>query len=158
MIGPHDVDEWMKLTEPQDGSRLELIYGYYHMTQPPTGEHQRASYKIANLLDELVTTADVDLHMVQGVGVNISTGWRTALIPDVVLLNVPGDLSQRERRRSRMGAALWRHSRHSASGSESAVIPPPTPSQTWSSANSRVRIATFIDRPATGEAIPIAPV
>src|SRR5690606_34419884 len=56
------------------------------------------------------------------------------------------------------GAALCRHSCHSVSGSESAVIPPPTPIRTVPSLISKVRIATFSSIPATGEARPIAPV
>lgn len=89
MIGPHNVDEWLKLPEPADGSMVELIYGHYHLTPRPTGQHQRASYKVANLLDDAVTAADANLHMAQGVAVNISAGWRMAFIPDVVLMHVP---------------------------------------------------------------------
>src|SRR5258707_2910509 len=57
-----------------------------------------------------------------------------------------------------IGAALCRHSSHSRSGSESAVIPPPTPSTADPSApNSTVRIATFSSQPATGDAKPTVP-
>ena len=57
-----------------------------------------------------------------------------------------------------IGAALCRHSSHSGSGSESAVIPPPTPSTAEPSAsNSTVRIATFSSQPASGEAKPTVP-
>src|SRR3954466_2323029 len=57
-----------------------------------------------------------------------------------------------------MGAALCRHLSHSRSGSESAVIPPPTPSTAEpSAANSTVRIATLSSHPATGEAKPTVP-
>src|SRR5947209_6733025 len=55
-------------------------------------------------------------------------------------------------------AALCRHSSHSASGSESAVIPPPEPSTALPAAsNSTVRMATFSSHPATGDAKPIVP-
>ena len=57
-----------------------------------------------------------------------------------------------------MGAALCRHSSHSASGSESAVIPPPTPSTALPLvSNSTVRIATLNSHPAIGEAKPTVP-
>ena len=53
------------------------------------------------------------------------------------------------------GAALCRHSSHSRSGSESAVMPPPTPRTALPAAsNSTVRIATFSSHPATGDAKP----
>ena len=48
------------------------------------------------------------------------------------------------------GVALARHSRYSSAGREAATIPPPLPSQTRPAANSKVRIATFSSRPATG--------
>ncbi len=56
------------------------------------------------------------------------------------------------------GVALIRHSAYSASGSESATMPPPAPSQDLPAANSKVRMATLSSRPATGERKPIAPV
>ena len=56
------------------------------------------------------------------------------------------------------GRALSRHSSSSRSGSESATIPPPTPSQALPRATSKVRIATFSSSPDNGLAIPMAPV
>ena len=56
-----------------------------------------------------------------------------------------------------IGAALCRHSSHSASGSESAVMPPPTQHDVPEASNSTVRIATFSSRPATGDAKPTVP-
>ena len=53
-------------------------------------------------------------------------------------------------RASISGVALARHSRYSSAGPEAATIPPPLPSQTRPAANSKVRIATFSSRPATG--------
>ena len=57
-----------------------------------------------------------------------------------------------------IGAALCRHSSHSASASESAVIPPPDPSTALPAAsNSTVRIATLSSQPAIGDAKPTVP-
>ena len=56
------------------------------------------------------------------------------------------------------GPALSRHSAYSASGAESATMPPPLPSQTRPAQNSKVRMATFSSRPATGLRYPTAPV
>jgi hypothetical protein len=58
----------------------------------------------------------------------------------------------------RSGPALSKHSRNSSSASESATIPPPAPSHTRPSQNSKVRMATFSSSPATGLRYPTAPV
>jgi Uma2 family endonuclease len=87
-IGPTTVDDWLAREHPTDGSRLELILGYLHVTPPPTGQHQRAAFVLARVIeDALQEGGRTDLHVVLGVGVEISTPWRTALIPDVVVLN-----------------------------------------------------------------------
>lgn len=87
-IGPTTVEEWLAQEHPDDGSRLELIYGYLHVTPPPTGQHQSAAFRLARVLEDAVRAAKAaNLHVVPGVGVKISTARRTALIPDVVVLN-----------------------------------------------------------------------
>lgn len=90
MIGPHSVDDWLALEPPVDGSRVELIYGHLYMTPPPGGPHQAASLILAiQLRDALRRAGRTDLRVVQAVGVRISTVWRTALIPDLVVLTTP---------------------------------------------------------------------
>ena len=87
-IGPTTVDEWLAMDHPVDGSRLELIYGYLHVTPPPTGQHQAATFRLARAIDNALRDAPSnDLHVVPGVGVKISTARRTALIPDVVVIS-----------------------------------------------------------------------
>jgi len=87
-IGPHTVEEWRTAEHPNDGGRLELIWGYYHVSPPPGGPHQYATGAIYRALWDAVRTAGRDdLHPVLGVGVEITTALRTALIPDVVVLN-----------------------------------------------------------------------
>ncbi|AOS62613.1 Uma2 family endonuclease [Actinoalloteichus hymeniacidonis] len=89
-IGPYSVQDWLALDPPVDGSRLELILGHLHMTPAPSGEHQRAAFRLARLVEDAVDAASRDdLHVVPAVNVRISTPWRTALIPDVVVLNTP---------------------------------------------------------------------
>ena len=56
------------------------------------------------------------------------------------------------------GPALSRHSAYSSPGAESATMPPPLPSHTRPAQNSKVRMATFSSRPATGLRYPTAPV
>lgn len=85
-IGPHTVEEWRTAEHPDDGSRLELIWGYYHVSPPPGGPHQFASGALYRALWQAVEGND-RLHAVSGIGVEISTAIRTALIPDVALLN-----------------------------------------------------------------------
>jgi Uma2 family endonuclease len=87
-IGPTTVDDWLTQEHPADGSRLELILGYLHVNPPPSGQHQRTAFVLARAVeDALMEGGRTDLHVVLGVGVEISTPWRTALIPDVVVLN-----------------------------------------------------------------------
>ena len=87
-IGPTTVEEWLALDPPDDGSRLELIYGYLHVTPAPTGQHQYAGAELRDILKSALRNAHrTDLYAVPGVGVKISTARRTALIPDVVVLS-----------------------------------------------------------------------
>lgn len=87
-IGPTTVDDWMAREHPTDGSRLELIFGYLHVSPPPSGQRQRAAFVLARVIeDALRESGRTDLHVVLAVGVQISTPWRTGVIPDVVVLN-----------------------------------------------------------------------
>lgn len=88
MIGPYAVEDWLALDPPVDGSHVELIFGYLHVTPAPSGEHQTAAFHLAMLVKDALRAAErTDLHVVPAVNVRISTAWRTALIPDVVILN-----------------------------------------------------------------------
>ena len=87
-IGPNTVDEWLAGEHPTDGSRLELIFGYLHVSPAPSGQHQYIGDELRGVLrDALRKAGRSDLYAVTGVGVRISAGMRTALIPDVVVLN-----------------------------------------------------------------------
>ncbi|WP_260192651.1 Uma2 family endonuclease [Actinophytocola gossypii] len=94
-IGPNTVDDWFARDHPTDGSRLELVYGHLHTSPPPSGQHQYAVDELRLVLKHALRDAGrSDLYAVSGVGVRISTGWRTALIPDVAVLNTrPGGTS-----------------------------------------------------------------
>jgi Uma2 family endonuclease len=90
LIGPHTVEEWLDLPSPDDGSRVELIFGHLHVTPPPSGEHQLATYRLTRLIDDAIrATERTDLHAILGVGVKISSTLRTGLIPDVVIMDRP---------------------------------------------------------------------
>lgn len=87
-LGPTTVDDWLAREHPEDGSRLELIWGYLHVSPPPSGPHQYAGDELRAVLKDALQQSDrTDLYAVTGIGVRISTSLRTALIPDVVVLN-----------------------------------------------------------------------
>src|SRR5215217_3029210 len=90
MIGPHTIDEWLEKPELEDGSRLELIWGYWHVSPAPSAPHQNACSRIWQALDAAITKAGRDdLYVVQAVAIKISTSMRYGLIPDVVVLTEP---------------------------------------------------------------------
>lgn len=87
-IGPNTVDDWLTREHPTDGSRLELIFGYLHVSPAPSGQHQYAGDQLRGVLSDALRKAGrTDLYAITGVGVRISAGMRTAVIPDVVVLN-----------------------------------------------------------------------
>jgi Uma2 family endonuclease len=88
MIGPYTVADWLALPATVDGSRVELINGYLHVTPPPSTGHQRAAGRLARLLEDAIRSQGrSEWDVLQAVGVQISTAWRTALIPDLVVLD-----------------------------------------------------------------------
>lgn len=89
-LGPFTIADWHALPAREDGSRLELIEGYWLVTPPPSGQHQWAEKRIISLFDQAISTAErADLYAVGGIGVEISTSNRSALIPDFVVLDTP---------------------------------------------------------------------
>ncbi|MEV8436975.1 Uma2 family endonuclease [Actinosynnema sp. NPDC051121] len=90
MIGPHTIPEWLDLPSPEDGSRVELLFGHFHATPLPSGEHQFAVSRVVRPLEDSISAAGrTDLHAVAGVGVKISSTLRTGLIPDIVVMDRP---------------------------------------------------------------------
>jgi Uma2 family endonuclease len=88
-IGPTTVDEWLTMDAPSDGSRLELIYGYLHVSPAPSGLHQLAGDELRAILKAALGAARrKDLYVITAVNIKISTPRRTALIPDVVVLSM----------------------------------------------------------------------
>ncbi|MBP2478704.1 Uma2 family endonuclease [Crossiella equi] len=87
-IGPHTVENWLALDPRADGAVVELSLGYFVMTPAPSREHQQASYRLAKTLEAALDAAErPDLDFAQAVNVCVSAGLRTALIPDLVVLN-----------------------------------------------------------------------
>ncbi|MGY0500710.1 Uma2 family endonuclease [Nocardia sp. FBN12] len=91
-LGPKTVEDWLAEEQPVDGSRLELIWGYLHMTPPPGGPHQYAAGELFVALRAAVRAADrPDLTALPAVGVRISTPFRTSIIPDVVVVHASAE-------------------------------------------------------------------
>lgn len=89
LFGPNTVDDWLAKDQPDGGSRLELILGYFIVSPPPGVEHQYAGDELRAVLKGVLRAAGrTDLYAVTAVGVEISSGWRTGLIPDIVVIDV----------------------------------------------------------------------
>ncbi|QIZ36755.1 Uma2 family endonuclease [Saccharopolyspora sp. ASAGF58] len=89
-LGPFTIADWHALPAREDGSRLELIEGYWLVTPPPSGQHQWAEKRIISMFDQAINSAKrTDLYAVGGIGIEISTSYRSALIPDFVVLDTP---------------------------------------------------------------------
>lgn len=87
MMGPYTVEDWLAMDPPIDGSRLELLWGHLHMSPAPAGQHQTAAVNLLFIVKQALRAAErSDLFVANAVNVRISTAWRTALIPDVVVL------------------------------------------------------------------------
>lgn len=89
-LGPFTVADWHALPAREDGTRLELIEGYWLVTPPPSGQHQWAEKRFIKMLDKSLERGgrEDDLYVLGGVGVELSTEYRSALVPDFVVLDV----------------------------------------------------------------------
>ncbi|TNC28016.1 Uma2 family endonuclease [Amycolatopsis alkalitolerans] len=107
-LGPVTVEDWLAADTPDDGSRLELLLGYFKMTPPATSGHQRASFRLARAIDNgLVAAGLAGLEVLQDVGVRISTPFRTALIPDLVIVKVGDSRPAFEPADVLLAAEIW---------------------------------------------------
>lgn len=87
-LGPHTIEDWLAADQPEDGSRLELIWGYFKLSPAPTGQHQYAAAQLWQLFQAALRFAGrKDLYTVPAVSTQISTATRTGVIPDVVMLD-----------------------------------------------------------------------
>nr|WP_184484931.1 Uma2 family endonuclease [Saccharopolyspora gloriosae] len=95
-LGPFTVADWHALPPREDGSRLELIEGYWLVTPAPSGQHQFAEKRVVNLLDSAIAAAEEatspaerqELTALSGISVEVSTADRTGIIPDFAVLAV----------------------------------------------------------------------
>jgi hypothetical protein len=107
-IGGATVQDWLDAEAPVDGSRLELIWGYWHMIPAPGMPHQYAGDELRTLVATALREAGRgDLYAVTAVGVNISTATRTALIPDLAVIDIPPRGTHCEAKDVLLAVGIW---------------------------------------------------
>ncbi|PSL54764.1 Uma2 family endonuclease [Saccharothrix carnea] len=108
LIGPHTIQEWLDLPSPEDGSSVELIFGHFHVTPPPSGEHQLAVTRLIRPMEDSISAAGrTDLYAVIGVGVKISSTLRNGFIPDVVIMDRPPTGASFPAEALRLAVEVW---------------------------------------------------
>ncbi|GGM53882.1 hypothetical protein GCM10012275_26240 [Longimycelium tulufanense] len=107
-LGPHTVAEWLSADQPEDGRRLELLWGHYMMSPAPTKTHQYAMGELYIILRDAVRTSGrPDLHVLLGVAASISTENRHGLIPDIMVINEWGEETTTEPAAMQLVVELW---------------------------------------------------
>ncbi len=86
-LGPFTIADWHALAAREDGSRLELIEGYWLVTPPPTGQHQWAEDELVHICKSAFRGTERGLYPVTGVGIELDAQGRTALVPDLAVLD-----------------------------------------------------------------------
>lgn len=76
-LGPHTIEDWH--TTPEE--RLELIEGHFRELPLHTGQHGVIRSELRELFRQ------TRRYVVTGAGFEVSEEWRTALMPDLVVLN-----------------------------------------------------------------------
>jgi hypothetical protein len=88
-IGQNTIEDWLAADQPEDGSRLELILGYFHVSPSPSVQHQFAGDELRLLFKHALRDAGrSDLSAVTAVAAEISSLMRTGLVPDVVVIDI----------------------------------------------------------------------
>jgi Uma2 family endonuclease len=85
VVGPHTLADWRSAETDEQDRFPELIAGHLFAEPMPTGTHQFVRAQLTDVIAAAVRP--VGLYAVTAVGVEISSGWRTALIPDIAVLN-----------------------------------------------------------------------
>ena len=89
-IGPNTIEDWLAMDQPEDGARLELIWGYFYVSPAPSLQHQFAADELRELLKYTFRRAGRrDLFVVKEAVAEISTPMRMGVIPDVLVIDVP---------------------------------------------------------------------
>lgn len=87
-MGPYTVQDWLDEDPPEDGSKRELILGYIHVSPGASIEHDNAGGDLYGLFKSTLRLAGrSDLHAAITPNAKLSTARRTAVIPDVAIIN-----------------------------------------------------------------------
>ncbi|HEY4456137.1 MAG TPA: Uma2 family endonuclease [Pseudonocardiaceae bacterium] len=88
-MGPYTVEDWLAEDPPSDGSKRELILGKIEVSLSASGPHNLITHWLARHVDDALDEAGRDdLHVLPTANLKISTVRRTALIPDIAILNI----------------------------------------------------------------------
>lgn len=87
-MGETTVQDWLDEDPPEDGSKRELILGYIHVSPSASGEHNAIGDELCALFKKAVRLAGSSrLRPVTNINAKLSTVRKTAVIPDVAILN-----------------------------------------------------------------------
>ncbi|WP_028934740.1 Uma2 family endonuclease [Pseudonocardia spinosispora] len=107
-LGPHTVADWRAARHSPGGDRLELLLGHFHSSPPRDEAHQLVIGALFHALWSAVSAASrPDLHVLPSEPVEISTAWRTVLVPDVAVFNAPPQRTTLAARSLLLAAAVW---------------------------------------------------
>jgi Uma2 family endonuclease len=87
-MGPYTVQDWLDEDPPPDGSKRELILGKIYMSPAASGDHNVIVPELYALFKSaLLLSGRRGLRPVVTVNARLSTARRTAVIPDVAIIN-----------------------------------------------------------------------
>jgi Uma2 family endonuclease len=87
-MGEHTVQNWLDKGPPEDGSKRELILGKFRLSPHASGEHNAIGDQLCELFKKSARLAGSrGLRPVTNINAKLSTARRTAVIPDVAILN-----------------------------------------------------------------------
>jgi len=107
-IGQNTIEDWLAMDPPEDGSRIELILGYFHVSPSPSVQHQFAGDELRLLFKQALRDAGRnDLYAVTAVAAEISSLMRTGLIPDVVVIDIRPFGTRIKAKNLMLAAEVW---------------------------------------------------
>lgn len=87
-LGSVTVQEWLDEAPPPDGSKRELILGNIRVSPSASGEHHYIGDELRGLFKQALRRGGRrGLYVVTTINAALSTARRTAVIPDVSILN-----------------------------------------------------------------------
>jgi Uma2 family endonuclease len=107
-MGEYTVQDWLSEDPPMDGSKRELILGYIRVSPSASGPHQFIGDELRGMFRHALRMAGSQgLYPVTAVNVKLSTVRRTAVIPDVTILNTRPDDTAFVPQQVELVAEIW---------------------------------------------------